>query len=115
MRKSFRDLFVWNASVDVAARVSVLAEQLVARKRFVLADQMQRASISIASNIAEGQGRLTKRDWRHFLGQARGSAYELETQLEIAARTQLLDRDDELRVTLARITCGLTRMIDHLA
>ena len=57
---------------------------------FGLTSQLRRAAISIPSNIAEGQGRLTKGEFRHFLGQARGSILELETQLVIAHELGLL-------------------------
>ena len=116
MKKSFRDLFVWQSSVDVAERVAVIADILCQRRRFALADQMQRSSISVASNIAEGHGRLTPRERRHYLGQARGSAYELETQIEIASRIAPLPPDElaVIRDLNAKITSGLTRMIDLL-
>ncbi|HEX3108533.1 MAG TPA: four helix bundle protein, partial [Thermoanaerobaculia bacterium] len=84
--RSFRDLFVWSAAVELAVRVSGIADELVERRRFALADQLQRAANSVPSNIAEGHGRLTPRDWRHFLSIARGSLYEVEAQLEILAR-----------------------------
>ena len=76
---------------------------------------MQRAAISVPSNIAEGYGRLTRREWRHYLGQARGSLFELETQLEIAQRMKLLGACDDERTLIAKIGKGLTKMIRTLA
>jgi four helix bundle protein len=116
MKKSFRDLFVWRSSVEVAVRIAAIADVLCVRRRFALADQMQRSSVSVASNIAEGHGRLTPRERRHYLGQARGSAYELETQIEIAAQIVPLAPDEiaAIRLLNAKITCGLTKMIDQL-
>lgn len=55
------------------------------KEKFGLASQLQRASVSIVSNIAEGQGRLTRGEFRQFLGHVRGSLLEVLTQLEIAA------------------------------
>ncbi len=59
---------------------------------FGLTNQLRRASVSIASNLAEGQGRLTIREFLHFLGVARGSTLEVQTQLEIASMIGLGDR-----------------------
>ena len=114
MKKSYRNLFVWEASVDLAVRMIHLADTLIARKRFALADQLVRASCSVPNNIAEGQGRATTRDRRHFLVQARGSLYEVETQLEILARTGIASDTTGVRDRIAMIECGLTKMIDHL-
>ncbi len=114
MKKSYRNLFVWEASVDLAVRMIHLADALIARKRFALADQLVRASCSVPNNIAEGQGRVTTRDRRHFLVQARGSLYEVETQLEILARTGIASDTSGVRDRIAMIECGLTKMIDRL-
>jgi len=100
--------------MDLAVRVSEIAEQLIAQRRFALADQIQRAATSVPSNIAEGHGRLTRREWRHYLGQARGSLYELETQLEILKRTGFRRPLDDERTLIAKIGCGLSRMIKTL-
>lgn len=112
MKNSFRKLYVWEASVDLASRIIQLSDDLVGRRRFAIADQLVRAAISIPSNIAEGQGRLTTRDRRHYLVQARGSVYELETQLEILIRARLVKDIFELRTLTAQISSGLTKMID---
>jgi four helix bundle protein len=114
-KKSYRDLFVWQASVDVAVRIVALTDGFPMR-RLVLIDQMQRAANSVASNIAEGQGRLTRREERRFYGIARGSLYELQTQLEIAARAGLIDPAslEELLPTLRKIGVGVNRLITRL-
>ena len=90
-----------------------LADQLVAQRRFALADQLVRASCSVPNNIAEGQGRFTDRDRRHFHVQARGSLYELETQLEILTRAKLANIVD-FREPIAKIEAGLTKMINGM-
>jgi four helix bundle protein len=115
MKNSIRQLFVWEASVDLAVRMVELADRLIARRRFAVADQIVRSSFSVPSNIAEGQGRSTTADRRHFTVQARGSLYELETQLEIIARAQLEQIDPEVRTLVAKIGIGLTRMIRNLS
>jgi four helix bundle protein len=104
---------VWEASIDLSTQIIALCDSLVARKKFVIADQMTRAAISVPSNIAEGEGRLTNRDRRHYLVQARGSLYELETQLEIVMRAGLVPDISSLRKLTAQIGSGLTRMIQH--
>ncbi len=116
MKKSFRDLFVWQSSVEVAERVAAIADLLCSRRRYALADQMQRSSVSVASNIAEGHGRLTFRERRHYLGIARGSAFELETQIEIASRIMTLPADElaVIHELNAKVTSGLTKMIATL-
>jgi four helix bundle protein len=114
MKNSFRKLYVWEASVDLAVRMIALSDRLIAKKRFAIADQLVRAAISVPSNIAEGQGRSTTKDRRHYLVQARGSLYELETQLEIIIRAKLAKDTSGVRTLTARIGAGLTRMIDAL-
>lgn len=111
MTNSFRTLFVWQASVDLAVRIIALSDRLIARRRFALADQIVRAALSVPSNIAEGEGRSTDRDRRHYLVQARGSLFELETQLEILLRARLARDSSGVQKLIAQINAGLTRMI----
>jgi four helix bundle protein len=114
MKKSYRNLFVWQSSIDLAVRMIALGDRLIAARRFALADQLVRASCSVPNNIAAGQGRLTTRDRCHFLVQARGSLYEVETQLEILHRAEIADDVIRERDVIAPIEYGLTRMIDRL-
>jgi four helix bundle protein len=77
-----------------------------------LTSQLRRAAVSIPSNIAEGQGRLSKKDFRHFLGQARGSLLEVETQLLIAQRLKYIgDADTE---ALARDSEEMKKILNGL-
>ena len=84
--KSFRDLLVWQKSMDFAEHVYRVQKKFPAEERFSLCDQLRRAVVSIPSNIAEGRGRDTARDFAHFLTVARGSLNEVTTQLELATR-----------------------------
>jgi four helix bundle protein len=112
---SFRRLFVWETSIQLAVRIIALSDRLVARRRFAIADQLVRAAISVPSNIAEGQGRASTRDRRHYLVQARGSLFELETQLEIITRARLAKDVTGVNLLIKQISAGLTKMINALA
>ncbi|MEO8382065.1 MAG: four helix bundle protein [Acidobacteriota bacterium] len=114
MKNSFRRLYVWEASVDLAVRIILLSDRLIAKRRFAIADQIVRAALSVPSNIAEGQGRSTTKDRRHYLVQARGSLYELETQIEILTRAKLAKDVSGVRTLTAQISAGLSKMIDRL-
>jgi four helix bundle protein len=114
MKRSVRQLFVWQASVEIAVQMIELSDRLIEQRRFALADQLVRAACSVPNNIAEGQGRATTRDRRHYLVQARGSLYELETQLEILGQAKLAKDVTGVRNKIAAVEAGLTRMIDSL-
>jgi four helix bundle protein len=84
MGKSFRDLDVWQRAMELAVEVYKLTVTFPDSERFGIVSQLRRAAVSIPSNIAEGSGRATKGEYLQFLGHARGSAFEVETQLELA-------------------------------
>lgn len=84
--KSYRDMIAWQKAMDLTDDIYRLVALLPKEERYGLADQMRRAAVSVPSNIAEGQGRLTSKEFRQFLGIARASIYELETQLLIGVR-----------------------------
>jgi four helix bundle protein len=84
--ESFRDLRVWQRSVDLSVAVYSLTEHFPRKEVFGLSSQLRRASVSVSSNIAEGYGRGTRRDYLHFLNMARGSNCEVQSQLVIARR-----------------------------
>ena len=89
---NFRELKVWQCSLSLAVDVGNLCEAGALGRSRVLVDQMQRASISVPSNIAEGNDRGSDRDTIRFLIIARGSLAELRTQLDIAEGRQLISR-----------------------
>src|SRR5579871_1476681 len=84
MGQSFKDLSVWQRAVQLTVEVYKLTNDFPNSERFGLTHQLRRASVSVASNIAEGYGRATKGEYVQFLGHARGSVSEVETQLVIA-------------------------------
>jgi four helix bundle protein len=82
--RSYRELLVWQKAKTLSVEIYRATEQFPRTETYGLISQIRRAGVSVASNIAEGQGRLTAGEFLHFLGQARGSLLELETQLAIA-------------------------------
>ena len=105
-------MIVWQRAMGLARRVYVLSENLPKREAYGLLNQVRRAAVSIPSNIAEGYGRLTDLQFRHFLGNARGSLYEMQTQLELAADLGYLDRETERQ--LMEQGSEVARMINGL-
>ena len=91
--KYYRDLVVWKRSMELVAEVYSLVKHLPKEETFALSDQIRRAAVSIPSNIAEGNGRASTKDYARFLSMARGSKYELETQLLICVDLQYLTPD----------------------
>ncbi len=85
MGESYKELVVWQRAVQLALAVYKLTSSFPPSERFGLTNQLRRASVSVASNIAEGYGRSTKGEYILFLGHARGSNFEVQTQLVISA------------------------------
>ncbi|MGA3373784.1 MAG: four helix bundle protein [Terracidiphilus sp.] len=84
MGQAFRDLQVWQRAIQLTVVIYRLTQSFPREEIYGLSSQIRRAAVSVPSNIAEGQGRLSVGEFRQFLGIARGSNYELQTQLEIA-------------------------------
>ena len=82
--RNFRNYEVWKDGVEFSARVYQLTEQFPKKEMYALCDQLQRASVSIPSNVAEGCSRRSQNEFAHFLEISLGSSYEIETQMEIA-------------------------------
>lgn len=89
MTQAVRDLQVWNRAIELAVHIYDLTREFPKEESYGLLSQIRRAAVSIASNIAEGRGRLTDGEFRHFLGLAQGSNCEVQTQLVIARRLKL--------------------------
>ena len=84
MARSFRDLIVWQKGIQLTLSVYQLSKAFPREEIYGLTSQLRRAAVSIPSNIAEGSGRLNTAEYRQFLGVARASNFELQTQLIIA-------------------------------
>ncbi|MGH9328641.1 MAG: four helix bundle protein [Terriglobia bacterium] len=91
--KSFRDLRVWQAAMDLVEKVYRLTEALPAHEAYGLRSQMRRACVSIPSNIAEGHTREHRKEFLHHLSMAQASLAELQSQLEISIRLAYLSGD----------------------
>ncbi len=116
MGQSFKDLVVWQRSIELTTDVYRLTSKFPESERFGLTNQMRRASVSIASNVAEGYGRSTKGEYVQFLGHARGSCSELETQIVIAKNlgfgtTQNLQSAETLCNDVGRLLGALIKSI----
>jgi four helix bundle protein len=114
--RSYRDLRVWQQSIDLVEAIYQLTANWPQRESYGLTQQIRRAAVSVPSNIAEGQGRHGGREFLHALSIANGSLYELETQLLIAQRLRyvsveegslLLDRTAQI----GRLLYGLMRRL----
>ena len=111
---TFRELNAWKKAMELTDRVYDLVRQFPADERYALCDQLRRAVVSIPSNIAEGFGRQSHKDFAHFLSQARGSLYEVDTQLEIAARRGYILQDAvpvDLLNDTSKLISGLSRSL----
>jgi four helix bundle protein len=109
MSNGFRDLLVWQKSMQLAVEVYKLTKSFPREEVYGLTSQIRRSAISIPSNIAEGHGRLNVAEFRQFLGIARGSTYELQTQLELAQSLEFTSADQaELS---SRLSQEIGRMI----
>jgi four helix bundle protein len=89
--QSFRDLQVWQRSMELTVAVYRLTQGFPREEAFGLTAQLRRSAVSVPSNVAEGHGRMNPREFRHFLPIARGSNCELQTQLELAGALGLAD------------------------
>lgn len=84
MAQSFRDLVIWQKSMQLTLAIYRLSREFPREELYGLTSQIRRCAVSMPSNIAEGHGRLNTGEFKQFLGIARGSNFELQTQLQIA-------------------------------
>lgn len=110
--RSFRDLAVWRKSVQLSGAVYRLTREFPREELYGLTSQMRRAAVSVASNIAEGHGRLNTNEYRQFLGVSRGPNFELQTQLEVAKALQMgdpgaLDEVERLSHEIGKMIFGI--------
>jgi len=116
-RRPHKRLVVWQVSVDFVVHMYDATRRFPAAERFGLVAQMNRAALSIPSNIAEGAARRSRKEYVQFLYVARASASELDTQLEIARRLNHLSATDyeRLQAELDRVAKMLNALISALS
>jgi four helix bundle protein len=88
---NYKELLVWKKAIKLCAHIYRLTAGFPAEERFGLVSQMRRAAISVPSNIAEGGGRRTDKEFAHFLGVAHGSICELESQIYVSIELEFTD------------------------
>jgi four helix bundle protein len=117
--KHYRELIAWQKAMDLVVLIYRLTNRFPKEELFGLTNQLRRAAVSVPSNMAEGQGRRTTRDFLNFLSIARGSLQEVETQVLIAERLGYL-AEHECREALAlsdeisRLISGLCSALERL-
>lgn len=93
-QRNFKDLRIWQDSMDLAVKVFKMTEQLPRQEIHGLSSQIRRSAVSVPSNIAEGWGRKRDKEFYRFLDIAYGSLCELETQLELAKCCYAIEVND---------------------
>lgn len=110
---NYKELKVWQKAMDLTVEVYKLVKLLPKEETYALSDQMRRAVVSIPSNIAEGQGRNSDKEFIQFLSFARGSLWELETQIEICLRIGYIDQS--LTTNIYNLIAEISKMINVLS
>lgn len=88
---NLKELKIWNKAIELATEIYQLTAEFPSEEKYGLISQLRRSAVSIPSNIAEGAGRNTSKEFCHFLGISNGSSYELQTQLIISRNLDLID------------------------
>ena len=98
----YKKLKVWNEAMDLVTEIYHLTKKFPQEEKFGLTSQINRSSVSIPSNIGEGAGRNSNKDFSNFLSFANGSSFELETQLLIAKKLNYI-KDEDLNQIMNKI------------
>jgi four helix bundle protein len=104
--RSYRDLVVWQKSMDLVEEIYRLTKLLPKEEIFGIANQLRRAAISIPSNIAEGNTRNSQKEYVRFLSIARGSESEIETRLEVCLRIGYFNEEQTRKASALCIEVG---------
>jgi four helix bundle protein len=114
VKQHYKDLVVWQKAIGLVTDVYRCTRCFPREELYGLVSQMRRAAVSVACNIAEGQGRLTRGEFRHFLGMTKGSLLELETQLIIAQRLDYIEDVSPIFAQLAEVARLLNGLLNSL-
>jgi four helix bundle protein len=114
----YKELIVWQKAIELVTETYQITGTFPEVERFGLVNQLRRAAVSIPSNIAEGQGRASVGEFKQFLGHARGSLHEVETQLLIACNLGFVAEEGfrrlrELVDEVGRLLNGLIRSLSR--
>ena len=117
MSESYRDLVAWQKAMDLVTEVYRVTDSYPRREMYGLTRQVREAAVSVPSNIAEGKGRKTRRDYVQFLYRSRGSLLETLTQLEIGKnlgflKLEAFEATFERASEVGRVLNGLIRNIE---
>jgi len=114
VRRKHHDLDSWKAAIELVKQIYGITSAFPSHENFGLTSQLRRAAVSVPSNIAEGCARFSDREFLHFLGIARGSLSELETQLVIARELDYLQADAFPTDQLNKVFSLLGGLINHV-
>lgn len=115
-KHNFKNLIVWQKSVDLAVKVYQLTKSFPAEEKFGITSQMRRASVSVPSNIAEGTAKSSLKALSNSLGTSLGESYELETQAIIAQRVGLLTNEvfSDLESDISEVQRMINGFLDNV-
>lgn len=110
----YKKLNVWKESIDLVKQIYQVTANFPREEKYGLISQLRRASVSIPSNIAEGNSRSSDKDYKRFVEMAYGSALELETQLIISVELKFIDKNNEIFNKLEQVKKLLSGFIKYL-
>ena len=110
--RNYKDLLVWQKAIELVTVVYAATKDFPSEEMYGLKSQLRRAAVSVPSNIAEGQGRASTGEFRQFLGNAKGSLLEVETQLIIAQHLGIMR--SETAAPLMKTLAEVLRMLNGL-
>jgi len=110
--QSYQDLVAWRKAMDLVTQIYRVSHKFPREEIFALTSQLRRAAVSVPSNIAEGQGRSSRKEFLYFLGNAKGPMSEVETQILIARNLGYIG--DEDLTTLLNLSSEVGRILNGL-